>query len=310
MYVDEIVHRALVGVGRGTPGYGRAGPDRIHVDVGAVSVLADPGLLERVMANLADNALGYADDCPVRIGAARSGTRATITVADRGPGIPRDAEDAVFAPFQRLGDRDNTTGIGLGLSVVRGFVEAMGGTITATDTPGGGLTMVVDLPSGEENGDAPPRAHPGIPGTPSITARNTLITLVPQSVTNGATGIAWCPLPTRHHQRYRTDHRWGESAARPVPDEPAVGTRAGPGRAGRVLRYRIIGAAPTKEPTITTVTTRSPTREHPFPHEKPTGTDQRRPAAAEREEGVRVIREIDWRTASRGDAVMASGWDR
>jgi two-component system sensor histidine kinase KdpD len=166
VYVDEIVHRALVGVGRGTPGYGRAGPDRIHVDVGAVSVLADPGLLERVMANLADNALGYADDCPVRIGAARSGTRATITVADRGPGIPRDAEDAVFAPFQRLGDRDNITGIGLGLSVVRGFVEAMGGTITATDTPGGGLTMVVDLPSGEENGDAPTEGASGDPRYP------------------------------------------------------------------------------------------------------------------------------------------------
>jgi two-component system sensor histidine kinase KdpD len=51
----------------------------------------------------------------------------------------------LFAPFQRLGDHDNSTGVGLGLSVARGFVEAMGGTISATDTPGGGLTVVVDL---------------------------------------------------------------------------------------------------------------------------------------------------------------------
>jgi len=57
----------------------------------------------------------------------------------------------VFDPFQRLGDRDNTSGVGLGLSVARGFAEAMGGTISATQTPGGGLTMVVDLaaPAGE-----------------------------------------------------------------------------------------------------------------------------------------------------------------
>lgn len=159
IYVDEVVHRALIGVGRGTPGYGRAGPDRVRVDVGSVSVRADPGLLERVLANLIDNALRYADDSPVRIGAASTGARSTITVADSGPGIPRGAEDAVFEPFQRRGDRDNTTGVGLGLSVARGFVEAMGGTIVATDTPGGGLTVAVDLASGDVgDGVSPGRA--------------------------------------------------------------------------------------------------------------------------------------------------------
>ena len=61
------------------------------------------------------------------------------------PGVARGAEAGLFAPFQRLGDHDNTTGVGLGLSVARGFVEAMGGTITATDTPGGGLTLIVDM---------------------------------------------------------------------------------------------------------------------------------------------------------------------
>jgi two-component system sensor histidine kinase KdpD len=56
----------------------------------------------------------------------------------------------VFAPFQRLGDRDATTGVGLGLSVARGFTEAMGGTIRIEDTPGGGLTVVISLPAAPE----------------------------------------------------------------------------------------------------------------------------------------------------------------
>jgi two-component system sensor histidine kinase KdpD len=68
-----------------------------------------------------------------------------IAVSDEGPGIARGAETELFAPFQRLGDQDTSSGVGLGLSVARGFVEAMGGTISATDTPGGGLTVEIDL---------------------------------------------------------------------------------------------------------------------------------------------------------------------
>ncbi|MBO0883164.1 MAG: histidine kinase, partial [Mycobacterium sp.] len=56
-------------------------------------------------------------------------------------------EGQLFEAFQRLGDHDNTSGVGLGLSVARGFVEAMGGIIQADETPGGGLTVVVDLPA-------------------------------------------------------------------------------------------------------------------------------------------------------------------
>jgi two-component system sensor histidine kinase KdpD len=52
----------------------------------------------------------------------------------------------MFVPFQRLGDTDNTAGVGLGLALAKGFVEAMDGTLTAEDTPGGGLTMVIRLP--------------------------------------------------------------------------------------------------------------------------------------------------------------------
>ena len=74
-----------------------------------------------------------------------------ITVIDEGPGIPRGTEEQLFAPFQRLGDQDNTTGVGLGLSVAKGFVEAMGGTIQATDTPGGGLTVSSNLAAPPED---------------------------------------------------------------------------------------------------------------------------------------------------------------
>ncbi|WP_027499264.1 sensor histidine kinase [Rhodococcus sp. UNC363MFTsu5.1] len=145
VYLEEVVHRALVGVGVGAPGFGRAGPDRVKVEVGGNAVMADSGLLERVLANLVDNALRYAPDSMVRIAAAPVKDRVLITVADTGPGIARGAEEQIFDSFQRLGDRDMSTGVGLGLSVVRGFVEAMGGSVSATDTPGGGLTMVVDL---------------------------------------------------------------------------------------------------------------------------------------------------------------------
>jgi len=104
-----------------------------------------------VLVNIIDNALRYAPGGLVRVNAGRVGDRVLINIVDEGPGIPRGAEEQLFAPFQRLGDQDNTTGVGLGLSVANGFVAAMGGTIAANDTPGGGLTVVIDLaaPIGE-----------------------------------------------------------------------------------------------------------------------------------------------------------------
>ncbi|WP_246181451.1 sensor histidine kinase, partial [Nocardia ninae] len=150
VYMDEVVHRALVSVGMGARGLRRAAMDRVKVEVGDVSVRADAGLLERVVANLIDNALRHAPrDTPVRVTAERDGARVSIAVVDVGPGVPPGTEEQLFEPFQRLGDRDNTTGVGLGLSVVRGFVEAMGGTVHAEPTPGTGLTMIVDLPADE-----------------------------------------------------------------------------------------------------------------------------------------------------------------
>jgi two-component system sensor histidine kinase KdpD len=153
VYLEEAVQRALVGVSKGANGFARTGLDRIKVEVNDAVVLADSGLLERVLGNLIDNALRYAPDSVIRINAARVGARVLLNVADEGPGIARGTEDQMFEPFQRLGDYDNTTGVGLGLSVARGFVEAMGGTVQVTDTPGGGLTVVIDLaaPTKEEH---------------------------------------------------------------------------------------------------------------------------------------------------------------
>jgi two-component system, OmpR family, sensor histidine kinase KdpD len=152
VYLEETVQRALVGVSKGATGFRRVGLDRVKVDVDDAVVMADSALLERVLANLIDNALRYAPDSPVRVTAGRVGNRVLIAVVDEGPGIPRGTEEQLFAPFQRLGDHDTSIGVGLGLSVAKGFVEAMRGTISATDTPGGGLTVEIELA-------APPEEH-------------------------------------------------------------------------------------------------------------------------------------------------------
>jgi len=151
VYLEETVQRALLGISRGLTGYGRAELDRVKIDMGDEVVMADGGLLERVLANLIDNALRYAPDGPVRVTAGRVGDRVLIAVADEGPGIARGSEEQMFGAFQRLGDQDNTSGVGLGLSVARGFVEAMDGTITVGDTPGGGLTVEIDLAAAQES---------------------------------------------------------------------------------------------------------------------------------------------------------------
>jgi two-component system sensor histidine kinase KdpD len=115
-------------------------------------VRADPGLLERVVANLMTNALRYSPpDRPPHVAASALGDHVELRVVDRGPGISRSDRDRIFLPFQRLGDTDSTTGVGLGLALARGLTEAMGGTVTADDTPGGGLTMTVTLPAGSSD---------------------------------------------------------------------------------------------------------------------------------------------------------------
>ncbi|WP_426502198.1 ATP-binding protein [Dactylosporangium sp. McL0621] len=110
-------------------------------------VTADPALLERILVNLIANALRHSPpDRPPSIGASAHAERVEIRVVDHGPGLPAADHDRVFQPFQRLGDRDNSTGVGLGLALSRGLAEAMGGTLRPEPTPGGGLTMTLSLP--------------------------------------------------------------------------------------------------------------------------------------------------------------------
>jgi two-component system sensor histidine kinase KdpD len=137
---DEVVSLALAGV----DGASRV---EVHIDESLPAVLADPGLLERVVANVVDNALRYGRGAPVAVRASAHADRVELRVVDRGPGVARAATDQLFEPFQRLGDRDMTSGVGLGLSVARGFTQAMGGSLTSEDTPGGGLTVVISLPA-------------------------------------------------------------------------------------------------------------------------------------------------------------------
>ncbi len=109
---------------------------------------ADPVLLQRVVVNLLTNAHRYSPpDVPVHVSTSTFGDHLEIRIIDRGPGVPAEKRDDIFVPFQRLGDTDNSSGLGLGLALSRGFVEAMHGTLTPEDTPGGGLTMVIALPA-------------------------------------------------------------------------------------------------------------------------------------------------------------------
>ncbi|WP_431683354.1 ATP-binding protein [Kitasatospora sp. KL5] len=156
--LDEVVPLALAGV--------PAEAVRLDVPEDLPLVRADSGLLERVVANLVENAVKYSPPgVPVAVRAdvlrLAGGDRIELRVVDRGPGVPEEARERIFAPFQRHGDAPRGNGVGLGLAVARGFAEAMDGRLTAEDTPGGGLTMVVSLPAA---------AVPGLPKAPARTA--------------------------------------------------------------------------------------------------------------------------------------------
>jgi two-component system sensor histidine kinase KdpD len=148
--VDEVVAAALDSL---KP----QGKDiKVDIPLSVPAVRADPAILERVVVNLTQNALRYAPaGKPPLLAASVLGDRVELRVVDQGPGIPDDDKERMFVPFQRLGDTDNTTGVGLGLALSRGLTESMGGTLTAEDTPGGGLTMIVSLSAVAEPAAAP-----------------------------------------------------------------------------------------------------------------------------------------------------------
>ncbi|MFI8080268.1 ATP-binding protein [Kitasatospora sp. NPDC086009] len=156
--LDEVVPFALGGVP----------PEAVRLDVPETlpMIRADGGLLERSLANLVENAVKYSPtgvkvlvkaDALHPVGGRG---RVELRIVDRGPGVPEDAKERIFAPFQRYGDAPRGAGVGLGLAVARGFVEAMDGTVAAEDTPGGGLTMVVTLPAVDRPPEPAERADP------------------------------------------------------------------------------------------------------------------------------------------------------
>ncbi|MGD8195497.1 ATP-binding protein [Herbiconiux sp. P18] len=150
--LDDLVPAVLDELG--------AGPEQIELDLPTdlPAFDADPVLLDRVLVNLLSNALRFTPPGE-RVVVAASAFAGTVElrVIDRGPGIPVERRDEVFVPFQRLGDTDNLTGLGLGLALSKGFVEGMGGTLETEETPGGGLTMVVALPVAAAGHD--PKGH-------------------------------------------------------------------------------------------------------------------------------------------------------
>lgn len=107
-------------------------------------VRTDPGLLERVVANVVANAVRFSPG-DVRVAASATRDGVELRVVDRGPGLPESERARMFEPFQRLGDASGS-GVGLGLAVAQGFARAVGATVVPEDTPGGGLTMVVTVP--------------------------------------------------------------------------------------------------------------------------------------------------------------------
>ena len=121
---------------------------RVDLPPGLPKVVADPPVMERVIANLTANALRYSPaGSPPRLTASARSGQIELHVIDCGPGVPLADRERMFAPFQRLSDTDSTTGVGLGLAVSRGLTEAMRGTLQPAQTPGGGLTMTMSLPA-------------------------------------------------------------------------------------------------------------------------------------------------------------------
>jgi two-component system sensor histidine kinase KdpD len=135
--LDDVVARALTDLPATAPLDVDVAPDQPEVSV-------DPGLLERVVANLVQNALRFAPSgTKVRIQAGRADDHVVLQVIDHGAGIPAERLEAVFDAFRRFDDHPNSAG--LGLTLVRGFTEAMGGQVSIRPTPGGGATFELRL---------------------------------------------------------------------------------------------------------------------------------------------------------------------
>ena len=141
-HVDELVGQALAGLGDD------AARVRLEVRPETPPVEVDAAQVERVLANLIDNALHYSPaGSSVLVRAESGATELRLHVVDRGPGLPAEERDALFQPFRR--GTAGQLGSGLGLSIARGFAEANGGRLWAQDDPAGGH-LVLSLPLAEQ----------------------------------------------------------------------------------------------------------------------------------------------------------------
>lgn len=125
---DRVLHEPVEGIGR---------------------VVADPDHLTRVISNLLDNAIKYGGDTDIELIATASSGEVVISIRDHGPGIPYEQHDRMFDRFTQLQPHATRSkgGAGLGLSIVRGLVEAMDGRVWFEPTVGGGATFTVAIPS-------------------------------------------------------------------------------------------------------------------------------------------------------------------
>jgi two-component system sensor histidine kinase KdpD len=140
--LGEIITRSLDDIGP------QARAVMVDIPHGLPEAMVDPVIMERVIVNLAANALRYSPaGSPPLLTASARGDRVELRVVDRGPGVPEADRDQMFVPFQRLADAGSTTGVGLGLALARGLTEAMRGTLEPEETPGGGLTMTISVPA-------------------------------------------------------------------------------------------------------------------------------------------------------------------
>jgi two-component system, OmpR family, sensor histidine kinase KdpD len=171
--LSDVIARAVDDLDEG--GAGEGGTDqgvRVQLSDDLSEVYADPALVERALVNLLANAIRYSPPggSPVVTASEHAGYIET-RIIDHGPGIPTADWERIFLPFQRLGDRDNATGVGLGLALSRGLVEAMGGTLDPEHTPGGGLTMTLRLPTAESTMDGPAADGAGQAPAPGVLDR-------------------------------------------------------------------------------------------------------------------------------------------
>jgi two-component system sensor histidine kinase KdpD len=148
--IEEVIEAALDDLQLGHDRF------RLSIDEALPFIRADSAQLERAFVNLLSNAARYSGDAPVSVRAREVSGRLVIRVVDQGPGIPERELGRIFEAFYRGSSSDSHAGAGLGLAIVRGFVEANGGQVSVESLPGQGTAFVVEFPLGGDTGDEEP----------------------------------------------------------------------------------------------------------------------------------------------------------